>query len=106
MLTRLIYHSENHLSLGVGTDQMIAGLNSLLEVCVRNNERDGLTGALLFDSLWFVQILEGERQAITATMRKISDDARHAAVRTLCQWKQSAIERSQTGGWGSPRSLG
>jgi len=83
MLTRLIYHSENHLSLGVGTDQMIAGLNSLLEVCVRNNERDGLTGALLFDSLWFVQILEGERQAITATMRKISDDARHAAVNVM-----------------------
>ena len=83
MLTRLIYHSENHLGLGVGSETLIAGLNDLLEVCVRNNSRNGLTGALLFDGLWFVQILEGERELITGTMRKIFDDRRHAAVNVM-----------------------
>ena len=83
MLTRLIYHSENHLGLGVGSEKMIASLDKLLEVSVRNNARDGLTGALLFDALWFVQILEGEREVITATMQKIMSDARHASVNVM-----------------------
>ncbi len=56
MLTRLVYHSENHLGAVGGT--MIADLNAILDVSNRNNEKAGITGALLFDTLWFVQILE------------------------------------------------
>src|SRR5215213_2841436 len=78
MLTRLIYHSENHL--GASGSTMIAELNDILDVSNRNNERSGLTGALLFDTLWFVQILEGEREAVSATFRRIAADTRHDGV--------------------------
>lgn len=78
MLTRLVYHSENHL--GAIDGRMIASLNAIMDASNRNNERDGVTGALLFDTLWFVQILEGEREAISATLRRILSDERHDAV--------------------------
>jgi hypothetical protein len=78
MLTRLIYHSENHL--GANGDRMIPKLNAIMDASARNNARDDITGALLFDPLWFVQILEGERDAVSATLRRIMTDERHADV--------------------------
>lgn len=81
MLTRLVYHSENHLGADGGT--MIAGLNDILEASNRNNEKAGITGALMFDTLWFVQILEGEREALSATLRRIMADDRHDAVTVM-----------------------
>lgn len=78
MLTRLIYHSEN-ISGGL-EGKMMADLNAIMDTSLRNNERDGITGALLFDSLWFVQILEGEREAVSSTLRRIIQDSRHDAV--------------------------
>ena len=59
MLTRLVYHSENHLGHDKG--RMIADLNAIMDSANRNNQKHNVTGALIFDTLWFVQILEGER---------------------------------------------
>lgn len=81
MLTRLVYHSENHLGVTGGT--MIADLNTILDASNRNNEKAGITGALLFDTLWFVQILEGEREAISATLCRIIGDQRHDRVTVM-----------------------
>jgi len=77
MLTRLIYHSENHLG---AAGSMISDLNAILDTSNRKNEKAGITGALIFDSLWFVQILEGEREAVSQTMCRIIADPRHDAV--------------------------
>ena len=46
MLTRLVYHSENHLGAAGGT--MIADLNAILDVSNRNNEKAGITGKITF----------------------------------------------------------
>ncbi len=81
MLTRLIYHSENHLGSTGG--KMIADLNTIMDASNRNNQRDGITGALLFDTLWFIQVLEGEREAISATLRRIMGDERHDGVTVM-----------------------
>jgi hypothetical protein len=78
MLTRLVYHSENHL--GANGDRMIPKLNAIMDVSVRNNARDKITGALLFDTLWFLQILEGEREIVSAALRRIVADERHSDV--------------------------
>lgn len=78
MLTRLIYHSENHL--GATDGRMIRDLNAIMAASIRNNERLGITGALIFDTLWFVQILEGEREAIARTLHRIMQDERHDYV--------------------------
>jgi hypothetical protein len=42
---------------------MIRDLNTIMKASNRNNEKAGITGALIFDTLWFVQILEGDREA-------------------------------------------
>jgi hypothetical protein len=81
VLTRLVYHSENHLAATGGT--MVGDLNAILDASNRNNERAGITGALLFDTLWFVQILEGEREAVSATLCRIVADPRHDAVTVM-----------------------
>ncbi len=78
MLTRLVYHSENHL--GAAGGGMIKGLNQILATSERHNEEAGITGALLFDTLWFIQVLEGEREAVSATLRRIMADERHAEL--------------------------
>jgi len=78
MLTRLVYHSENHL--GANGDRMIPKLNAIMDASVRNNARNAVTGALLFDTLWFLQILEGDRDAVSATLRRIIADERHSDV--------------------------
>jgi hypothetical protein len=94
MLTRLIYHSEN-ISGGL-EGKMIGDLNKIMDASVRNNQRDGITGALLFDSIWFVQILEGEREAVSATLRRIMPDPRHDAVTVMdC----APIESRLFGNW-------
>jgi hypothetical protein len=75
MLTRLIYHSENHL--GASDGRMIGELNAILDASNRNNQTAGLTGALIFDTLWFVQILEGDRETVSRTLARITRDPRH-----------------------------
>lgn len=94
MLTRLIYHSENHL--GAAGGRMIGDLNAIMDASNRNNQRDGITGALLFDTLWFVQILEGEREALSATLRRIMSDERHDAVTVM---DAGAIDARLFGNW-------
>lgn len=94
MLSRMIYHSEN-ISGGL-EGKMMGDLNKIMQASVRNNERDGITGALLFDPIWFVQILEGEREAISATLRRIMPDPRHDAVTVMdC----APIESRLFGNW-------
>ena len=94
MLSRLIYHSENHL--GPFDGKMIGALNDIMDVANRNNEKHNITGALIFDRLWFVQILEGEREAISATLRRIVADERHDNVTVM---EVRSIEQRQFGNW-------
>lgn len=90
-LTRLIYFSENQLG-----KRMLGDLNKILEASQRNNEMADLTGALLFDELWFVQILEGDREAVSATLRRIIDDERHANLTIM---DARPVEKRQFGNW-------
>ena len=94
MLTRLVYHSENHLGHDKG--KMIADLNAIMDSANRNNEKNNVTGALIFDTLWFVQILEGERTAVSETLRRIMADPRHDAVTVM---DARPIAERQFGNW-------
>lgn len=62
---------------------MLTNMREILSVSQRNNGRDGITGFLIFDKTWFVQILEGERAKVTDTYDRIARDARHAAATIL-----------------------
>ena len=77
-VTRLTYYSQNHIDPAAGS--VVRTLNGILSASNRNNKRVGLTGALIFDSQWFLQVLEGEREMVWRTFERIRDDERHASA--------------------------
>ncbi|MBC6699132.1 BLUF domain-containing protein [Hymenobacter puniceus] len=58
-------------------------LTLLLEQCRRNNERLGVTGALVYGGGQFMQIMEGESAVVQALYDKVETDARHTGVMKL-----------------------
>ena len=74
-LARLIYISEPQLDPAQGTT--IAQLGSIMAASRRNNQAAGITGALVYDEAWFLQVLEGERRSIWKTFMRIAEDERH-----------------------------
>jgi hypothetical protein len=78
-LMRLIYFSEIKLRL-VGRAQQIAELQA---VSVYRNRQVQVTGALVYDDLWFVQALEGEPLAVKSTFDRIARDKRHANAKII-----------------------
>ena len=73
-LQRLIYHSH-------ATDISDPGLVlTILQTSVRNNEKVGIGGVLFLAKDMFIQVLEGETEAIGETFDRISLDPRHDRV--------------------------
>ncbi len=77
MLTRLIYCSVAAEKISVG---------DLVSICkkasVRNME-NGITGALAFCDNYFLQALEGKRDAVWSTFSRIQQDERHHDVQLI-----------------------
>lgn len=77
-LHQLIYYSRNTIS---GDDRvLLQELRDIIKVSQRNNQREDITGYLIFDKTWFLQILEGERDRIFSTYMRIQKDPRHGSV--------------------------
>jgi hypothetical protein len=60
-----------------------ADLAALLTVSRRNNAAAGITGMLLYRDGRFLQVLEGQPEAVEAAMARISADSGHRQVRVL-----------------------
>ena len=90
MLTRLIYTSR--VSPGVDSREV----RDILAVSQRNNAERGLTGALLFNSKFFIQWLEGSRSAVNERFRVIGTDKRHYDAEIL---DYTAIDRRTFAAW-------
>lgn len=71
MLHRIVY-----LSSAVGLIEP-AVLADILDVSRRNNNVDGITGALFFHDGNFIQVLEGPAEKVTACFDRIERDPRH-----------------------------
>ena len=83
-LTRLVYYSENQLVPADGS--VLSQLSKILSASNRNNKPKNITGALVFDDLWFLQVLEGERDTVWSTFERIKEDERHSKV-TLAEMR-------------------
>ena len=79
-LHRLVYYSQNRLPEGKLTPEVI---EDILSVSRCNNARVGITGALIFNSGCFGQVLEGSADAVEATFERIQQDERHGDVSLL-----------------------
>ena len=82
-----------------------AVLDDILAVSRRNNAPAGVTGMLLYVEGGFMQVLEGEEQAVRRHLRRICRDRRHwnalvlldrAAPRAFSDWSMG-FERPKPG---------
>jgi hypothetical protein len=78
MIHQLVYYSRN--TVPGGDRAMLTNMREILSVSQRNNSRDGITGFLIFDKTWFVQVLEGERARVLETYGRIARDTRHSSA--------------------------
>ena len=60
-----------------------AEISHILETARRNNSKVNVTGALLFSTDHFAQVLEGPQQAVEAIFERIQHDSRHGDVTIL-----------------------
>jgi hypothetical protein len=78
---KILYCSKNLIE--GETAKRDAEINQILETSRRNNKAQNVTGALLFDSGYFAQALEGTRLAIEQIFERIQRDPRHGDVTVL-----------------------
>jgi Sensors of blue-light using FAD len=76
-MRRIIYSSQ------ATHDVAPQELTDLLSAARDLNQRVGLTGMLLYSSQSFLQVLEGEPEALAATYARIGADERHTNLRLL-----------------------
>lgn len=74
-LERLVYEST-----ATGSTDSIGNLAVILAESQRNNDRDGLTGALAAHRDRYIQVIEGSAQTLDALLRRLETDARHRDI--------------------------
>lgn len=80
-LYQVLYCSRNCMH---GTKPQTAlEINSILAASRRNNARVGVTGALLFNSILFAQVLEGPIEGVEKIFEQIQRDLRHSDLIVL-----------------------
>ena len=65
------------------SDMSFLGLMRLLESARAFNQKNGVTGILLYDNQQFAQVVEGERANIMKVWKRIQDDKRHHRIELL-----------------------
>ncbi|KAA2234608.1 BLUF domain-containing protein [Salinarimonas soli] len=101
-LVQLVYYSRNLLA---DDDKgQLKLLREILSIARQKNVERDVTGYLIFDKHWFIQILEGDRAHVRATYERIARDPRHTQVtlldtkpvrqRTFSQWSMGGAMRN------------
>lgn len=85
MKYELIYHSYADSNI---TNEQI---DSIIKNSRENNSKNGITACLLYHNKQFVQLLEGEQEAIEHLYDNICKDSRHSQVATI---HKGAIEKN------------
>lgn len=98
-VTQLTYMSRNAAAGDVAA--LDAQLAQILEVSRRNNGRDGLTGYLVSDGTWFLQILEGDDDRVNAALARIRADERQATSGSSAP-ARSGRAAFRNGRWAAP----
>jgi len=77
-LERLLYAST-----ATGRTDSLLNMATILAESQRNNERDGLTGALAAHDGRFIQVIEGPAGALDGLLRRLAPDPRHRDIAIL-----------------------
>src|SRR5271165_5639280 len=82
----LAYHSKNRLP---GLDFSPQGeLAKIMDAARKRNKEAGVTGVLLLNTEHFVQILEGDEDAVRTIFESIKRDPRHTAVTVIASGRK------------------
>ena len=81
MLYRIVYFSRNRIN--GSPEKILSEVHQILAAAQRSNATKCVTGALIFNSGGFAQVLEGEREQVSAIFEKIQRDPRHSDVLVL-----------------------
>ncbi|MBH0238303.1 BLUF domain-containing protein [Methylobrevis albus] len=73
-LFRMSFYSDNNM--GAGERPIASEIKAILAACSRYTLASGITGALVFNERYFVQVMEGERSLLSRTVWSIASDAR------------------------------
>jgi hypothetical protein len=77
-LHRIVFYSKNNIvSAGVSMKELT---KDILDSCARYDRHSTLTGALLFNEEYFVQVMEGHRDQISEKMWSLAEDRRHSSM--------------------------
>ncbi|MEM9387990.1 MAG: BLUF domain-containing protein [Pseudomonadota bacterium] len=71
-------------------------LQRILSQAQENNERNGITGVLVFNHNYFLQSIEGRRPVINNLLRKLVRDSRHFALQII---EAREIDQRRWSGW-------
>jgi hypothetical protein len=71
-------------------------LDAILQSSVRHNQRQEITGMLLYSDGNFMQVIEGEESRINETYERICEDMRH---RNIILVNQETISEREFEGW-------
>ena len=82
-LYRLIYCSRNVILQNDPGADLEKELQAILAVARKRNKAANVTGALLFTTSGFAQVLEGPRDVVERAFERIAGDPRHADVMVL-----------------------
>ena len=77
VILRLTYISRYN------NDNPTGEVTRILTQAQQNNERNGITGALVFNHNYFLQSIEGARPVINELLRKLVEDDRHYALQVI-----------------------
>lgn len=84
-LRRLVYRSDSLIDHGQSP-----ALDAIFRTSVRNNRRDGITGALALPDGTFVQVIEGTSADVEDLMVRLRADSRHKDIIVLGEWPITA----------------
>ena len=90
-LERVVYESR-----ATGSTDSLLNVATILAESQRNNDRDGLTGALAAHDGRYLQVIEGAPAALDRLMRRLDGDPRHREVSII---DRVPIEARAFDGW-------
>lgn len=77
-LSRLVFYSL--VSLDGSNANAFGEVRSALKAGTVHNEKEGITGGLIFNQTYFSQVMEGDRQAISDTFFRIAKNPKHKNI--------------------------
>ena len=84
-IVRLVYYSR------ATRDMSLSDLRSILQTARNNNDDLEICGMLCYENRFFLQVLEGDREAVNELYLDIADDPRHDCITIISYQEKDSV---------------